>query len=391
MRVLTFTNLFPNSRSPNHGIFVAQRMAAFAALGHEVTVISPVPYLPPLVRLAKYEKFRGIRSTEEIFGLRVHHPRYIVIPGFGMGCHGHLMFRSAERVVRRLHAEKPFDLVDAHYVYPDGYAAMRVSESIGVPLAVSARGTDINVFPDMPKIKPLIEQTLNAASLRIAVSRELAARMTELCGKQVVVIENGVDMTTFIPVEKTEARKHLGIPGNSRMLLSVGELGIKKGHDLLIETMNLMKERVPDVRLYVVGEGAGRHDLESQITKLGLKNSVFLAGSSLHRELRYWFSAADVSVLASAREGWPNVVMESLACGTPVVASAVGAVPEILSSPMLGRTVENRTPAAFASALEEALHAGWDPQVIRAHISRFTWKSVAERLEEAFRTTTGAV
>jgi teichuronic acid biosynthesis glycosyltransferase TuaC len=387
MRVLTFTSLFPNPEQPNLGVFVYQRMAAFAArLGNAVDVIAPVPYFPPWMPGAELRKFGRIPRVNHIGPFMVYHPRYPLLPKVSMAIHARLMVMGCARLVRKLHEGNPYSCLDAHYVYPDGRAAVVIGKSLGLPVVVSARGSDINLFPNFRLVRPQIRKTLREAAGRIAVSEALRKEMLEVAGKalEVKVIGNGIDPQRFFPVEQQSARKELSLPAAERIVLSVAALSPVKGHDLLIRAFHELCKTQPNLLLCFAGEGPSRSNLEALAESLGLKGRVRFAGACPNERLRYWYSAADVSCLASSREGWPNVVLESLACGTPVVATRVWGTPEALRSPDLGILVDC-TEDSIAAGLKTALAQSWDRSRLAAHARGRSWDVVAGEVEDYFR------
>jgi teichuronic acid biosynthesis glycosyltransferase TuaC len=383
MRVLTFTSLFPNSAKPQFGIFVYQRMAHFAKrAGNSVHVVAPVPYFPSWLPDKQRQYLSQIPRQEQIGDITVYHPRYPLLPGVSMAMHGLLMFLGSFSLVRRLRGTMDFDCIDAHYVYPDGCAAILLGKVFNLPVIITARGSDINLFPAFRSIRPQIRWTLQRASGVIGVSAALKDTMVALgrARETIKVIGNGVDLARFEPIDSKEARNQLGIPMDARVIVSVGALTPVKGFQILIPALARILPRYPKARLYVVGEGNDRNKLQSLIQELGLEEHVFLVGSKPNEELKFWFSAADLSCLVSAREGWPNVVLESLACGTPVLATPIGGIPEILTSQELGVFVE-QDQESIASGLEFALNKQWERSAIASYGRRRTWDDVASEVE----------
>jgi len=397
MKVLVFTALFPNSVQPNHGIFVEERIARVARLpGMSLQVVSPVPWYPPLLPGSR-ARFRRIGDVESVRGIQVSHPRYAMIPKVGMALHGPMMLRSVHAFVRALHARERFDLIDAHYLYPDGFAAVGLGRALGLPVVVSARGSDVNRFSGFPRIRPLLQETLGGAAHAIAVSSALRDRMVELGtpASKIEVIPNGVDLTTYTPRERRDARGRLGLRPDRKTLLFVGNLVHGKGAETLIEAFARVRagERPgaadsERAQLVIVGGGALRASLEERVARLGLAGDVRFAGEIRHAALADWYSAGDALCLASEREGWPNVLLESLACGTPIVATRVGGIPEIVTSDRLGILADG-TPEAMATALREALAREWDRAALRAHAERFTWERAAESVGHVFERALG--
>jgi glycosyltransferase involved in cell wall biosynthesis len=198
---------------------------------------------------------------------------------------------------------------------------------------------------------------------------------------RVRVIGNGIDPKRFHPIETTDARRELGLPVSGEIVVSVGALVPRKGFHFLVPAIAQIAPRFPNVRLYILGEGDYRSQLEALIPQHRVQDHVILVGAVPNEQLRFWFGAANVSCLASSREGWANVLQESLACGTPVVATRVWGAPEVISSPGLGLLVEQNT-RDIASALELALTTKWDREAIAKHAAQRTWASVANEVEE---------
>jgi len=387
VRVLTFTSLFPNSVQPNLGVFVYQRMAAFAALpGNSVEIIAPLPWSPPVPSAEKAARLRKIPLHEEIGAITVHHPRYLLLPRVSMPLHARLMYLGSIALARKLHAQNPFDCIDAHFVYPDGKAALLIGKALGLPVIVSARGSDINLFPTFRLIRPQIRRTLQDAAGRIAVSEALKQAMLDVAETRcdIRVIGNGVDPSRFFPVVQAEARTELKIPQDARVIVSVAALVPVKGHHRLLRAFQSLSAKIPQLHLYMVGEGASRTELEAFATSLGLRGRAHFVGSCPNDLLHFWYSAADVCCLASSREGWPNVVLESLACGTPVVATRVWGTPEILTSPELGTLVE-QIDESLAAGLENALTRHWDRSRMVQFARARDWPTVAREVESCFR------
>ncbi len=382
MKILTFTSLFPNRARPDFGTFIYQRAAHLAARqGNHLQVVAPIPYFPSWLRMKRWSAFSDIPAEETVGTLTVSHPRYPLLPML-MPMHGLLIFLGCFPAVRRLHQRFGFDCIDAHYVYPDGFAAVLLGKALRIPVVVSARGTDINVFPDFHTIRPQIRWALLQSSGVIAVSAALKDKMIEIGvpADQISVIGNGVEIERFYGIDRREARRSLGIPEHARVALSVGSLVPVKSHNRLISAMAEIADRYHNLLLYIVGEGPERSRLEADVRSRGLENRIFLLGNRPNQELGLWFNAADISCLASSREGWPNVVSESIACGTPVVATRVGGVPEIITSPELGIMVEPNAHA-LAQGLEMALGRNWDRETLLRTAGRRTWAVVAEEVD----------
>lgn len=385
MNILTFTSLFPNAARPDFGIFVYQRTAALSrSRGDAMQVVAPVPYFPSWAPIKRWHIWSQVPERETVDRLSVFHPRYPLLPGI-MPLHGLLMFWGCLRLARRLHDQFKFDCIDAHYIFPDAFAAVLLGRILKIPVFVTARGTDINVFPRFRSIRPLIRWTLTNAAGIVAVSMALKEAMIRIGidADKIKVIANGVDPNRFYPIDRDAARSELDIQGESQVIVSVGALVPAKSQALLISAVAELKENRKGVLLYLIGDGPMRSALSEQIERLQLKDNVFIMGNRRNENLRLWFSAADISCLCSLREGMPNVVLESLACGTPVVATRVGGVPEVLASPELGVLVEPSVEDLCAG-LTEALKKPWDRGRIAEHGRSRSWETVAAEVKEYF-------
>jgi glycosyltransferase involved in cell wall biosynthesis len=378
VKVLVFTSLFPNNVWPNQAIFVRERVLHLARIpGVELRVVAPVPYYPPLPGWRS--AFRHVAPREERSGIEIHHPRYAMLPKVGSRWHGAFLHRALRTHMQRLRREFPFDVIDAHYLYPDAYAAVQLGRELGVPVVSSARGSDVNLMGRMPGLAPLVREVLVRSSRLIAVSAALGRAMREMGAGDVSVIPNGVDATRFHPIDRAAARRKLDL-GDGPVILSVGNLVPNKGMDRLIRALALASSKpgtsAASATLVIAGRGPEEERLRTLVTGHGLQDRVRFTGVVDHESLGVWYGAADLFALATEREGWPNAILESLACGTPVVATRVGGVPEILQTDRLGLMVD-ATDEAFAQAIETALGRAWE----RAEIARFaaghTWEVTA--------------
>jgi glycosyltransferase involved in cell wall biosynthesis len=387
VNILVFTSLFPNHVWPQHGVFIRERMVHFTRqTGHPLKVIAPIPYYPP-VKWGTRRLYSQVRRREISDGVEVMHPRYVMTPKVGMTLYGFSMFASALRCVQRMRRGFDFDLIDAHYVYPDGFAAVLLGRLLGKPVVVSARGSDINVYSQMPLIRPLLRYTLRHAAHVVAVSEALKDVMVCLGIPQehVSVIPNGVDTRKFCPIPRPEARARLGL-SEGTYLLSVGNLTENKGFHLLIQALHALRTRhhVRPLELLIVGDGPTRAELERLCARLDLVNQVRFAGRVSHEDLHVWYSAADLFCLASGREGWPNVLMEAMACGLPIVATRVGGIPEIVSSDAVGLLARRDTQDLVQTILS-ALQRPWRSDLLRQRAAGYSWSHVTDCLAKTFQ------
>lgn len=390
MKVLSFTALWPNHMQPLHGLFVRERIKALADLC-ELRVVAPVPWFIPVRFLGqRYYNYSQVVRHEKQGALDVFHPRYLAIPKVFNFSDGFLMFATLRTFIQQIRNEFPFDLIDAHWAYPDGYAAWCLAKEMGLPFTLTVRGSDITAFAKERLRGYLIHRTLVNASQIICVSESLQNHLTEsgIPPEKTHVIENGVDCHKFSPVPKHEARNYLNLPANAHIVLSVGHLCELKGFHLIIEAVSaLQAETALPVYLFIVGGDASEpysSILARQIAENSLHEHIFLAGPRKPDELKYWYSAADVFCLASSSEGCPNVILESLACGTPVVATKVGGIPKIIESKELGILVE-RNVKSICKGIAMSLEQTWDFHKISAHARHcYSWKKTAGKIYNIF-------
>jgi teichuronic acid biosynthesis glycosyltransferase TuaC len=385
LRVLVYTTLFPNAINPLGGNFVLERMRYLLKFA-DISVVAPVPYFPSWIPFNRtWMRWARVPKSEHFAGFYAEHPRYFVFPKVGMATHGLSMFAGTFRQVRERLKETDYDLIDAHYVYPDGFAAAMIAGILKKPLVVSARGSDINVISQFSVIRPLVRQVLQRANGLIAVSHALKESMVRIgCRRDnLAVIGNGVDPQKFKPRSQVAMRQELGLRGDGPIIVTVGRLDENKGFHILVDAVARLRASGVNSTLLILGEGPRRSHLENQIREAGLQESVKLIGTVPHDELSCWYNAADVFCLASSREGCPNVVLEAMACGRPVVASRVGGIPELVVSPGLGTLVE-RSPAGFEQALRDAFRRQWDHDAIAAHARSHAWDDVSTRVMSVY-------
>ena len=391
MRILVFSSLYPNSVNPQFGLFVHRRTEAVSRRGVDVRVVAPVPYFPRWLPLRRWRAYAHVPVRERIAGITVTHPRYVHAPGPGMYVQAANLAACTHRHVRGVRREFTFDLIDAHYIYPDGVAAVALGRALGVPVVLTARGSDINLLPKFPLVRRQIGWALRHANAVVGVSGALSERMLQLGAPsdRLHTVPNGVDRGRFAYGDPAEARRSLGLYSDEILLLSVGNLNELKGHALTIEALALLRQRGVRAKLHIVGEGPEQRRLEERIAALDMHKHVVLHSSIPNERLGRWYQAATLFVLASSREGWPNVLNEALACGLPVVTMPVGGVPEIVRQEENGVFIRERSPEAIAAAIETALQRRWDRQALARQASRRGWTEVASQLVEIFAELTG--
>jgi len=384
MKLLTFSTLFPNSQQPNHGLFVETRLRYLVASGEvQSRVVAPVPWFPLThPRFGQYARYAAIPQQEVRNGLQVEHPRYLALPKIGMNVAPLSMARAVRPTIGRILDEGyDFDAIDAHYFYPDGVAAVMLGKYFNKPVVVTARGSDINLLPRYRVPRKFILWAAENARAVITVCSYLKDEMVGLGVRpeRVTPLRNGVDLQRFSLLDKAAARAALGL--DAFTLLSVGQLVPHKGHDVAIRALQML----PDVKLVVAGNGPDRQRLEALAQQLGVADRVRLAGPVPQTELRNYYNAADLLVLASEREGWANVLLESMACGTPVVASAVCGTPEVVTAPEAGRLMASRTPESLVEAVKLLRAAAPERSATRRYAERFSWDETTQGQIDLFR------
>jgi glycosyltransferase involved in cell wall biosynthesis len=379
LRVLTLSTLFPNIGQPTLGVFVERQTLGLAALDDvELQVVSPIGLPPwPLSRHPYYRARRGLPLFETWKGLSVHRPRFRTLPGIGGTHAGKAMARALLPWLRKLRESFPFDVIDAEFFWPDGPAAMHLSQALDIPFSVKARGADIHYWGRRPGIRGQIVAAGQAADGLLAVSQALRQDMVALGinAEKITVHHTGVEQDRFVPGDRVAAKAAMGVSGP--LLVTAGALIARKGQMLVLQALPLIE----GASLVVVGDGPDRASLERVAHSLGVSGRVRFLGNRPHEELPALLSAADVMVLPSASEGLANVWVESLACGTPLVISDVGGAREVMDGPEAGRLVP-REPEAIANAVNEILAAPPDPWRVRAAAQRFRWDRNAWELRE---------
>lgn len=380
MKVLFFSNLYPNSQEPTRAPFNKQKLAHLKKFC-EIVVVAPIAWFPGKSLFVKQD----IPFEEIIDGLKVYHPRVFYTPKILRSCYGIFYYLSVCAFIKNLSSKFNFDAIYSSWVYPDGFAAMKLSKEFKKPFICEALGSDINLHARSYLRRLLIARTLQAACKVVVASNDLKEKIVKLgvTPEKVLVIYIGVNHLLFQPMEKGSARKKLGLQDKEKIILFVGNLVKVKGIDLLLEAVKLLK--FPDWKLYIVGKGELENSLRKTIKSSGLENKVTMVGACQHQDISSWMNAADLLCLPSLMEGLPNVILESFACGLPVVASRVGGIPEVINDENTGILIPPEDVQSLAKALENALAKNWDRDYIVKSVSGFFWENNACQLFEALK------
>ena len=367
MRLLIVTSQFPIACEPTRGRPIVQTVQELARLA-TVKVISPIAVYPRWAQPGSYVA----HAPGAVDGLDcdVEYLPYAALPGLTRPLNGWLCGRAIRAALTRF---KP-DVVLAYWLYPDAYGAMLAARSAGRPLVAGARGSDIRVRDAISKY--LTGKVVRSANRLLMVSEDLARLATQSYGadaSRVSVISNGCDAATFHLGDRASARGSLGVTPDAELVLYVGRLVAEKGLRELLEAMQLLAAQRPNLQLVMIGSGPMQDELRSQTAG---NNSVQLTGALPPGAVAQWMVAADLVALPSYSEGHPNVLVEALACGRPVVATAVGGIPEVVDT-ACGVLIRPHDSAALAEGITQVLDRDWDEAALSRRFSR-AWSSVAQ-------------
>jgi glycosyltransferase involved in cell wall biosynthesis len=383
MKILTFTTLYPNNFQQRHGVFVEQRLKKLLQSENiEAKVVAPVPWFPfKSEKFGVYSQYGKVQKMENRFGIDIYHPRYLVIPKVGMLITPFFLAISVIPLITRLIREGyRFDLIDSHYYYPDGVAAVLLGKWFNKPVTITARGTDINLIPRFTLPRKMILWAAKHAHATITVCQALKTGLVSLGADETKIhpLRNGVDLDLFIPRNRKKLRAEKKITG--ACLLSVGHLIERKGHHLIIEAML----DLPEYKLLIAGDGKEFDALNEQVDRLQLTDRVNFLGALSHQELIDIYNIADVLILASSREGWANVLLESMACGTPVVATNIWGTPEVVQQSDAGVLINERTPKAITDGVLKLFNNYPERVDTRKYAENFSWQQTIDSLSGLF-------
>lgn len=406
MRILTTTLCYPMPEHPDQGVFIQRRALALAdppgpgntRSRSDVSVVVPMPWCPVLRR--------GERVSEQPTPLRAAYPRMFSLPMVNWATDSLFYARALERSIKAMRGGEgaDVDLIDAHFVYPDGVGAWLAGRRLGIPVAVTVRGKIVSLSRRTIR-RMQIRAMLRGVAARIAVSDSLAAWVHQVAGSDlhVDVVPNGIDSSVYHLVERDRARRTLGWDPHTRYLLAVGHLQKLKGFDRMVSVMPAVRAAMGDVRLMLVGSRRGERRFQRKLRRM-VDRCNATDGTELHQScvqiagpvggdrLNLMYNAADLLINASRSEGWNNAISESLATGTPVVATDVGGNREQVCSTELGTIVPDdpgrlqlgTADNPLVGAIVTALSREWNRPLISAHGSARTWSHVADEVHAVF-------
>lgn len=381
MRVVAITRLFPNPVEPLWCLFNKQQLAALGRVD-DVEVLGVIPWFPGARAARRFSaagRLSAVPAVEEVDGLRVAHPRYLFVPKLPSLSAALYAASLGPALWRRRRAT---DVLFGAWAYPDGAATVMLAAALGLPSVIKVHGSDLNVIARIPSVRAQLAALLPRATRLVAVSRALADELTALgvARQRVAVVDNGVDATLFHPRDRAAARAELGLPPAGRVVVYVGRLVRDKGILELVDALAALGPAHPELTLVVVGDGALRAECEERARPLGAR--VRFAGARPLDEIPRYLAACDLFVLPSWNEGTPNVLIEALACGRRAVATAVGGIPDVMTSPRLGELVPPRDAAALAAAIARQAWADYAPSEVAALGGRGGWADSAAKLHE---------
>jgi len=387
VRILTLATVYPNPSEPGLGLFVRARLQEMAH-NAQIKAIAPVPLFDYLHPSQKLRPRSAVPFHRQDGCLELFHPRWLY-PPLGTPLNVFCMFAGVLPLARRLRKTFPFQVIDAHFGYPEGVVAALLGAILNCPFVVTLRGNELK-FATYRLRRPLIRWALRRAARVISVSEELRQFAIGLgvSPDRTKTIPNGIDPDVFSPRDRNDSRLKYGVPPGTKAVVCVGELVERKGHHLVVRSLKRVLEQGIDTQVWIAGavgrDGPGyEHVIRTLAAELGLTERVHMLGFVPRTELPVLLSAADVFCLPSSLEGWPNVVHEASACGAPVVATKVGGVPDMLPSEKYGFVIPVGNQDALDSALIQALHKTWDRDTISAWGRARSWKMVGqEALDE---------
>ena len=389
-RIVVLTTLFPHAGQPTAGLFIRERMFRVARL-LPLTVVAPVPWFPlqGLLRKCKPHFRPPAPALEMQEGIAVRRPRFLSVPSAFKWLDGFCIAASCFPTLLRLKRDFGCNLIDAHFAYPEGYAATLLGRWLRIPVCITLRGTEVPLARDPRRRRRMIKAMQNATRV-FAVSDSLKRHAMSLgiAGDKILVVGNGVDTVKFHRLDRRASRQKLGLPTDAPVLVSVGALVERKGFHRVLECLPGLRRRFPGLRYLVVGgagpEGDWSAQLSRSVVELGLQDCAVFLGTLPPEELNVPLSAADVFVLATRNEGWANVFLEAMACGLPVVTTDVGGNAEIVTNPNLGILVPFGDTDRLAQAIADALVRDWDRDAIVAYAASNSWERRVRTLADEF-------
>jgi len=397
MKVLLVSDVYARPDRAISATFFHRQALEVTRLGVEVRVLCPLPAFPGPSGIGRIGPSAAVRyDLDGIAVTRVAYPKPLPFgPAARLG--GYLLERTLRRQIAVIRQGFDFDLIHGIRLFPIVSSLLPIAAEVGRPLLGLAIGSDVHTHPYRSRgIRRLTRRAIEKSDRVAAVSRALARKMLELGEprRAIRTIYNGVDTEQFAPAveQKSTLRAELGLPARGPGICTVCRVEREKGLRELGEAFERLTVAHPEAWLVVVGDGSYRSEFERWVESRGLASRVFLPGACPHGEIPRWLNATDVFVLASHNEGLPNVVLEAMACGLPVVASDVGGTGEAVIEGRTGFLV----PAAEVEPLTRCLERVVADGAVRERlgsasraraVETFGWRGSAESLIELYHET----
>lgn len=372
IKIQILTNLYPLPWEPNRASFNRQQFD-FLSRHCDIRLTVLIGWLSALGK----KKYLLPISRKN---LQINYKRYFYAPAFARSTHALTLYQSLLTEKSRIDGYDP-DCILVSWAYPDGVAGVALARKLGIPVIVKVHGSDVNTHLLHTGRANQIIRALNRADAIVCVSQALAQTLAQhgIAEKKIHVLYNGIDHELFHPADSQEARERLGLPTERKILLFIGNLKPAKGCEDLLEAFSRIHNLCPDLDLYFIGSGPAGEAIASRANTLKLNERVTLVGNVNHDHIPLWINASDVVSLPSHNEGVPNVLLEAMACGKPVVATGVGGIPEIVPQEA-GTLVESQDPVGLANALVATVAQEWDSAGITQCVNNFSWPRNAEFL-----------
>lgn len=382
-RILVLSHMYPNAVNEMSGIFVHNQSKALRDAGNDIRVVVPIPSFP---LFPKWKGYRNLPRETTLDGIPVYYVPTRMFPrGLFFSYYGEFYFRAVKPIIDTLKEEFPFDLIHCHTIFPDGYTGAKLKNEYGVPVVSTIHGSDILLYPK--RTKRIYQRTVEALQENnhvITVSRRLqeeAEKMVE--DLPVSTIYNGFDPKQFFPIDREEAREKLALPLQGKKILFVGNLLPVKGVPYLLQAFQQLLQKERAIDLYLIGTGPLEGELRKQAQELGIAEKTHFMGRKPHDQIPLWVNSADVVVLTSLSEGLPSILLESMGCGRPMVATDVGGIKEILQDGVTGKLANSQDVDHITSCLQEVLlipDDDWNKLSQSSYTAskNYTWKRNAE-------------
>lgn len=388
MRILVLSHMYPNQMNEVYGIFVANQVGELVKLGHEVKVVSPVPWAGGPLPLFndKWGQYAKIPRQEFRQGVEVYYPRYPVLPGRCLlHWSGFSYYWSIKNVVKEIEESFPFDLIHAHVALPDGFAALRITPKR--PVVLTIHGVDIFITVNLGnKCRRAVVSTLNKADKVVAVSSKIKKELERyMLDEKLTVIPNGI-----IPAQVAEESSKLEMQfAGKTVILTVAYLIERKGHRYVLEALARLVPEFPNLLYLVIGDGVEERSLKKMTEELGLGEHVAFLGRRSSREVMQYMALSDIFVLASWNEAFGVVYLEAMVHGKPVIGCRGEGVEDVVTDGINGLLVPPRDPGELSRTLKSLLSNQETAERLgeegrKTVLEKFTWAQVVKELQEIY-------